>query len=268
METKYPLLEPHARLDLPPGSVALAVMAKTPQRGAVKTRLVPPLDLGEAALLNTCFLRDVTDCIATVLSEKIHGYVAYTPVGHESAFDGLLPARFRLLPQRGADLGERLLHVTEDFLAAGYEAICLVNSDSPTLPSELLRRAIGALTSEGDRVVLGKAIDGGYYIIGVRKVHPRLFEDITWSSTAVFDQTMERARELGLDVEGLPAWYDVDDLESLRWLCEELFAGNGKHNPENLAAHQAPHTRNYLSSLIEKRGRHKLGLEWPMVGAT
>lgn len=57
MQAGYPLLEPGVRLDLPPGNFALAVMAKTPQRGAVKTRLVPPLDLEEAALLNTCFLR-------------------------------------------------------------------------------------------------------------------------------------------------------------------------------------------------------------------
>jgi hypothetical protein len=243
-------------------------MAKAPQRGAVKTRLVPPLDPEEAALLNTCFLRDVSDCIATVTSRTFHGYVAFTPAGQESAFDGLLPSGFGLLPQRGANLGERLLHATEDFLAAGYEAVCLINSDSPTLPRELLRRAVDSLISAEDRVVLGKAVDGGYYIIGAKKAHPRLFEDITWSSAAVFEQTMQRAQELGLDVEILPAWYDVDDLESLRWLCEELFSGNGRHNPENLAAHRAPHTRNYLCSLIEKKGRHNLGLEWPVVGAT
>jgi rSAM/selenodomain-associated transferase 1 len=268
MRALYPVLDATVRLNLPRGSCALAVMAKTPKTGAVKTRLVPPLDAEEAALLNTCFLRDVTECIATLLSESTHGYVAYTPVGQESAFDGLLPTGFGLLPQRGANLGERLLHATEDFLAAGFGAVCLVNSDSPTLPRELLRRAIDALTSAGDRMVLGKAVDGGYYLIGLKKAHHRLFADITWSSAAVFDQTMERARGLGLDIESLPAWYDVDDVESLRWLCEELFAGNGRHNPENLAAHQAPHTRNYLSSLIEKRGRHKLGLEWPAVGAT
>ena len=268
MQSQYTVLEPSMCLDLPRGSCALAVMAKTPRTGAVKTRLVPTLDAEEAALLNTCFLRDVTDCIATLLSESVHGYVAYTPVGHESAFDGLLPARFGLLPQRGANLGERLLHATEDFLAAGYEAVCLVNSDSPTLPAELLRRAIEALASSRDRVVLGKAADGGYYVIGAKKAHPRLFADITWSSALVFHQTMERAREIGLDVAVLPVWYDVDDLESLRWLCEELFAGNGGHNPENLAAYRAPHTRNYLSSLIAKRGGHKLGLEWPAVGAT
>jgi len=267
MRTPYPVLE-RGGLNLIPRSCALAVMAKTPQAGAVKTRLVPPLDAEQAARLNTCFLQDVTGCVATLTSNSVHGYVAYTPAGGESAFDGLLPAGFRLLLQRGANLGERLLHATEDFLAAGYEAVCLINSDSPTLPNELPRRAIDALTSAGDRMVLGKALDGGYYLIGLKKAHRRLFEDITWSSAAVFDQTMERARELGLEVELLPAWYDVDNLESLRWLCEELFAGNGPHNPESLAAHPAPCTRDYLCSLIEKRGRHTLGLEWPAVGVT
>ena len=267
MEAQYPVLEPSMHLNLPPRSCALAVMAKTPRAGAVKTRLVPALDAVEAALLNTCFLQDVTDCIATLTSKSIHGYVAYTPAGQESAFDGLLPAGFRLLPQRGADLGERLLHATEDFLAAGYEAVCLINSDSPTLPSELLRRAIHALSSAGDRLVLGEAVDGGYYLIGLKRAYRQLFSDITWSSSAVFHQTMERARELRLDVELLPLWYDVDDLESLRWLCEELFGPNGRHSPANLTPYYAPHTREYLRSLIEKTGGRGLGVDPPAAGA-
>ncbi len=267
MRAPYPVLDVTQRADLPRGCCAVAVMAKTPRTGAVKTRLVPPLELNEAALLNACFLRDVTECIAALASPTVHGYVAYTPVGGELAFDGLLPDGFRLLPQRGADLGERLLHVTEDFLDAGYDAVCLVNSDSPTLPCELLRRAIEALAPTGDRIVLGKAVDGGYYIIGAKRAHPRLFEDIPWSSPAVFDQTMQRARELGIDVQLLPAWYDVDDLESLRWLCEELFAGKTSQNTEGLIANHALHTRKYLYSLLAKRGLPSLGLEWPALGA-
>ena len=261
MPPQYPVLGPSVDLNLPPGSCALGVMAKTPRAGAVKTRLVPPLDAEEAALLNTCFLQDVTGCIATLTSKSIHGYVAYTPAGQESTFDGLLPAGFRLLPQRGADLGERLLHATEDFLAAGYDAVCLVNSDSPTLPGELLRRAIDALMSAKDRLVLGEAVDGGYYLIGVRRLHRRLFADITWSSSSVFHQTMERARELRLEVQVLPPWYDVDDLESLRWLCDELFGPNGRQVPANLTPYHAPHTRSYLHALIEEGGGRRLGLD-------
>lgn len=267
MEAQYPVLESSVDLNLPPRSCALAVMAKTPKAGAVKTRLVPPLDANEAAELNTCFLRDVTGCIARLASSSIHGYVAYTPAGQESAFDGLLPAGFRLLPQRGADLGERLLHATEDFLAAGYATVCLINSDSPTLPVDLLRRAIDALTSVEDRLVLGEAADGGYYLIGLKKAHRRLFADITWSSSAVFRETMERAKELRLDVELLPAWYDVDDLESLRWLCDELFNANGRRSPANLTPYYAPYTRQYLRSLIEKKGGRGLGVDLPAAGA-
>ena len=266
MRAPYPVLEPGARLELVPGSSALAVMAKTPHAGAVKTRLVPPLDAEEAARLNACFLQDVTDCIGTLTSQSVHGYVAYTPAGQESALDGLLPDGFRLLPQRGAHLGERLLHATEDFLAAGYEAVCLINSDSPTLPGSLLRQAIDALSLTGDRVVLGKAIDGGYYLIGLKKTHHRLFQDISWGSAAVFEQTRERASQLRLDIQVLPAWYDVDDPESLRRLRDELFLGDGGHNPGNLAAYHAPHTRKFLRSLIEQRGL-SLGLGPPPVGA-
>lgn len=254
-------------LNLQHGSCALAVMAKTPQAGAVKTRLVPPLDAEEAARLNTCFLQDVTGCIATLTSKSVHGYVAYTPPGEESAFDGLLPGGFRLLPQRGADLGQRLLNATEDFLAAGYEAVCLINSDSPTLPSELLRRAIDTLASAQDRVVLGEALDGGYYLIGSKRVHRRLFADITWSSSVVFQETMERARELRLDLQLLPPWYDVDDLESLRWLSDELFGPKGRRTPANLTPYYAPHTRAYLRSLIDKRGARRLGLDLSPAGA-
>ena len=246
-------------MDLVPGSCALAVMAKMPQAGAVKTRLVPPLNAEEAALLNACFLQDVTGCIATLTSTSIHGYVAYTPAGQETALGGLLPPGFGLLPQRGAHLGERLLHATEDFLAAGYEAVCLINSDSPTLPSSLLQQAIDALAPRGDRIVLGKAVDGGYYLIGVKKAHPGLFRDITWSSAAVFEQTLERASELRLDVQLLPAWYDVDDLESLRRLRDELFVGNSGYDLENLTPYHAPHTRSFLRSLIGKTGGNGLG---------
>ena len=71
--------------------------------------------------------------------------------------------------------------------------------------------------------MLGPAEDGGYYLIGLKRAHARLFEEIAWSTPAVFAQTVERAREIGLDPAVLPGWYDVDDLESLRRLDAELF---------------------------------------------
>jgi rSAM/selenodomain-associated transferase 1 len=222
---RFVVLEPG--LAPPPlaGSCAIGIMAKVPQSGRVKTRLVPPLTPDEASALSGCFVRDVGASIAAAARSHpaIHGVAVYLPRGEEDALAGMLPDDFWLLPQRGGDLGERLLHAIEDLLAAGFASACLVNSDSPTLPERLLREAACALERPGDRVVLGPAADGGYYLVGLSRPHPRLFEEIAWSTPAVFGQTLERAREVGLEVHLLPEWYDVDDGESLRVLCRELF---------------------------------------------
>jgi uncharacterized protein len=229
---------------------AFAVMTKAPQVGAVKTRLVPPLSQNQAVVLNTCFLRDTGLVIAQAcIPGEIDGFAAYTPVGTETAFDGLLPPDFRLLPQRGADLGERLFHAAEDFFTAGYRAVCLINSDSPTLPAALIQKAVELLRPSGDRVVLGPAEDGGYYLIGLKRAHQHLFEDIVWSTETVLASTLERAHEIGLEAMLLPAWYDVDDAASLRRLCQELFSNNAESGSQ--PGYAAPHTREYLSHLIK-----------------
>ena len=210
----------------PPGSCAMGIMAKAPASGRVKTRLVPPLTPDEAAALGGCFLRDVAAAVeaAAAAHPAIHGVAVYHPAGEEGRLDGLVPPGFALLLQRGGDLGERLFHAAEDLLAAGFHAACLLNSDSPTLPAALLREAALALEAPGDRVVLGPAADGGYYLVGLKRPHRRLFEEIAWSTSTVLAETLARARERSLEVHLLPEWYDVDDLASLRRLREELGA--------------------------------------------
>jgi hypothetical protein len=105
------------------------------------------------------------------------------------------------------------------------------------------------LRAPGDRVVLGPAIDGGYYLIGLKQPHERLFEDIAWSTERVFRQTVERARSLGLPVVTLPTWYDVDDRVSLGWLGQELIARQPP--PEfSPSGYRAPHTGAYLRQLL------------------
>lgn len=217
------------------GACAIGIMAKVPRSGRVKTRLVPPLTHDQASALSGCFLQDVAAAVAAAAAgghqPRIQGVAAYLPLGEEQGFDDLLPGDFLLLPQRGAHLGERLFHATLDLLAAGFHSACLVNSDSPTLPPSLLRMAAAALDAPGDRVVLGPATDGGYYLVGLKRAHHRLFEDISWSTTSVLAQTLERARELSLEAQLLPEWYDVDDVRSLRILCRELFGRSATHSP-------------------------------------
>ena len=235
-------------------------MAKAPIAGAVKTRLVPPLTPAEAAALHTCFLRDMATNIAAVTAEhRAEGFVVYTPHGAKAAFDGILPERFEFLAQRGESLGARLCNATDDLLKEGYSSVCLINSDSPTLPGSMLDRVIEALASDGDRVVLGAADDGGYYLIGLKQAHRNLFERIAWSTADVLAHTLERAAEIGLEVEMLPRWYDVDDAETLNRLCEELFAIEGRNG-----AYSAPHTRAFLAALIEKEGTQRV---WPKLSS-
>ena len=105
--------------------------------------------------------------------------------------------------------------------ANGFGAVCLVNSDSPTLPTACLIRAARALLVPGDRIVLGPTDDGGYYLLGMKQPHPRLFADIAWSTNNVAAVTQARAAALGLDVVTLPPWYDVDDAAAL----DRLVAG-------------------------------------------
>jgi glycosyltransferase A (GT-A) superfamily protein (DUF2064 family) len=94
-------------------------------------------------------------------------------------------------------------------------------------------------------MVLGGSDDGGYYLIGVKRLHQRLFEQIDWSTERVFAQTLERAREIGLEAELLPTWYDVDDGATLERLRRELLAASSTSS----AGYDARHTRTYLESL-------------------
>jgi uncharacterized protein len=267
METAYRVLDPSTPTALGVGHCALAVMTKSPRAGAVKTRLVPPLSFDEAAALSICFLRDTAENIVGVASSgAAEGVAVYTPVGSESAFDGLLHAGFNLVAQRGESFGERLFHATEDLLALGYQSLCLIDSDSPTLPCGFLIDAVRWLAQPGDRMVLGPSDDGGYYLIGLKRAHARLFEDITWSTDQVLRQTIERARELGLEISMLPAWYDVDDGATLSRLCEELFRpGHRDARRDGLNGYEASHTRAFLARLIEAEGRERI---WPEGGAS
>jgi len=228
-------------------------MAKAPLAGEVKTRLTPPLTPAEAAALNVCFLRDMATNIQSVSQTfAASGLVVYTPAGSESAFDGVLPDGFALLAQRGPSLGERLCNATEDLLKEGHSAVCLINSDSPTLPRSILIRAIESLSLEGDRVVLGAADDGGYYLIGLKQVHRNLFDGIVWSTSDVLARTQQRATEIDLRVELLPPWYDVDDADTLNRLCEELFCAQSN------GAYPAPHTRAFLETIIKAEGMQRI----------
>jgi uncharacterized protein len=233
---------------------AVAIMAKASVAGTVKTRLVPPLTYEEAAELNTCCLTDVAANIATAAARApIQGFAAYHPLGSERFFDDVLPGGFKLLPPKEPTIGRSLFHAAHDLLIAGYGSVCLVNADSPTLPTEVLVDAVRRLHEPGDRVVLGPAADGGYYLIGLKQFHRRLFEEIDWSTDRVFQQTLRRASEIGLAAASLPEWYDIDDTETLAVFADELRIKRATASPYS-NGYRAPATTAFLKKLAAKHG--------------
>ena len=178
-------------------------MAKAPRPGRVKTRLVPPLTHQAAGALSANFLSDITANIRQAAqTAPIEGYVAYAPAGFESLFDGILAPGTGLvladgsieLPPLVQGFGRSLLHAARALFERGHPSVCLLNSDSPTLPTAVLAQAALALSAPGERAVLGPAEDGGYYLLGMTAPYAHLFEDIAWSTERVADETRARAR--------------------------------------------------------------------------
>ncbi len=252
MRAKHRILSPNEHESTADGLCALAIMTKAPRAGGVKTRLKPPLTAEEAAALNICFLRDTAGAILRA-GACARGIGCYTPFDAAASYHEIFPSDFQLLPQRGSDLGERLIFAVEDLLAVGFSAVCLIGSDSPTVPASAFAEAVKILSLPNDRVVIGPSDDGGYYLIGLKKIQRRMFEEINWSTGSVFEQTVRKARELGLPVHLLPPGYDVDDKVTLGRLCQDLLGPN--EGGKEIAAIA---TKNFLREIIKREGRERI----------
>jgi uncharacterized protein len=229
-------------------AAAVGIICKAPQPGRSKTRLASAIGEVAASELSACFLRDVAasiEAVPEVLGRR--GYGVYAPAGAEGIMRQLLPPGFGLLLQAGDDLREVLLGATRALLAAGHDCVLLVNGDSPTLPTRLLVQAVESLRAPGDRMVLGPASDGGYYLIGLKHPHPHLFAEIAWGTETVARTTCDRAAEIGLATTLLPEWYDVDDIQTLRWLQEELAGRSARFRAGGFASA----TRAFLTAAPE-----------------
>jgi rSAM/selenodomain-associated transferase 1 len=229
-------------------TAAIGLICKAPLPGRTKTRLAASIGVRTAADLSACFLRDLAATIEGIPeSVDCRGYAVFAPPEGELTLRELLPPGFGFLLQAGRDLGEVLLGATQALLGAGHDGVLLVNGDSPTLPPRLLLQAIQNLRAPGKRVVLGPASDGGYYLIGLKHPHERLFAEISWGTASVFTDTCARAQEIGLPVTPLPEWYDIDDEETLRWLCEELEGRSDRF----VCGGRAPFTAAYLAAMLD-----------------
>jgi len=207
----------------------LRLFAKEPHPGRVKTRLAPWLGAVQAASLYEAFVRDVVwrHPAATI-------YHAPDPAGPILADLGC-----ELRGQRSGDLGDRLAAA---FAAELDGPVVIIGCDSPDLPADRIEAAFGLL-AERD-VVIGPAVDGGYYLIGARVAPNPLLESIPWGTAGVLDKTIAAAHGAGLSLAVLEPWYDVDrpaDVRFLRSHLELLWRARGED--------RCPRTRAHLESI-------------------
>ncbi len=192
----------------------LLVFVKSPVPGRVKTRLAGAIGSEAAALHYRLMGRTVVEMAR---SGPWRTVVHFTPSGAEETIRRWLGSHgldFR--PQHEGDLGARMHHALVDtFRDPGSTGpICLVGTDTPALGVTRIEEAFHRL-EEGVEVVLGPSLDGGYYLVGLREPRPELFAEMRWSTPTVLDETLARARRLGIVPHLLPPLNDIDRVEDL-----------------------------------------------------
>lgn len=186
---------------------ALAVFARAPVRGAVKRRLAGEVGAATAADVYRRIGRQVIDAVA---GSGYQTTVWFTPATERRLVQDWLgdAGRLDFRPQSSGPLGTRLRHTFARHFAQGGGPIIVIGTDCPGIDRRLILDAFGNLATRD--VVLGPALDGGYYLVGLKRPRPELFRGISWSTPAVLAQTRARARALGLAVGLLQPLRDVD----------------------------------------------------------
>lgn len=223
---------------------ALTLYARRPCRGFVKTRLAPLLGVDGALELHRAMLLDGLALLRRTCGGSIAPVVALGDPGGsltgeidpelEAALSGLF-----LLPQRGDDLGERLQATFRSLFARGFRIVVIFGSDSPTLPPDRLSQAFARLEA-GTDVVIGPAEDGGYYLIGARRLPTGIFTNIPWGGAGVMRATRAALRRSGAAWSLLDSWYDVDRPDDLDRVRLDLAGPSGS---------AAPRTARFCASL-------------------
>lgn len=191
----------------------LIIFARYPEAGKVKTRLMPAVG-AEAAAAIYRQMAELTLAQARALVDvrPVSIQVWFTG-GHADALPQWLGEDLTYQPQPEGDLGDRLSQAFCTAFDQGHTAVIAIGTDCPSLSTTLLNQGFEALQHHD--LVLGPATDGGYYLIGLQRSRPELFQDIAWSTAGVLQQTKTIAAKLGLTHFHLPTLTDVDNPEDL-----------------------------------------------------
>ena len=191
----------------------LILFTRYPEPGKTKTRLIPLLGAEGAATLQ----RQMTEQKLAEVNQLLTFYPLSVEVhfagGNEQLMQEWLGLNWVYRRQSEGDIGDRMASAFQASFAAGMNTVVLIGTDCPELNAPLLAEAFQLLRQHN--LVLGPALDGGYYLIGLRGLIPELFTGIPWSTAEVLQQTLSVAQRLGLAVAKLPLLSDIDRPEDL-----------------------------------------------------
>lgn len=188
---------------------SLIIFVRKPEAGKVKTRLASQVGNEKALEVYIKLLQHTQQICHNVNADK---YLFGTELEDDVSWDGFFQAR-----QRGDDLGNRMMNAFNYLFEKNYEKVVIIGSDCPLLTAEIIEEAFNKL-DETD-IVIGPAEDGGYYLLGMKKLVPALFRNIQWSSATVFSDTIRILQSLSLTYFLLPELSDIDTEED--WLKYE-----------------------------------------------
>ncbi|MBI4547418.1 MAG: TIGR04283 family arsenosugar biosynthesis glycosyltransferase [Ignavibacteriae bacterium] len=197
----------------PPPSTSLIVFARYPHPGKVKTRLARTIGKTQAAeLYKACVEHIFNEC--NKLPDCAQKILFYADESDVSAIERWAPRSFRCLPQSGDALGERMSSAFSYVFNNGSKRAIIIGTDVPDITANVLDQAINSLDNAD--VVIGPSNDGGYYLLGMNRFHPELFDDIPWSTNVVFERTMAVVHRLGLRAKSLLKLMDIDTEADIR----------------------------------------------------
>lgn len=189
----------------------LIVFARYPRPGEVKTRLGASIGHEAAAAAYRSMAAHAFAVAEEVAMGGVTVYLSYAPGAGEDEVRSWVGREFHFLVQEGEDLGGRMYHAFRHLFSSQSGPAVIIGTDVPALTAEIVQTAFAHLQTHD--LVIGPSRDGGYYLLGMRSLHPRLFLEINWGSPTVLQKTMERAAELGLRSVHLEALDDIDTSE-------------------------------------------------------
>lgn len=187
---------------------AIIIFVKNPVPGKVKTRLAAAIGNNRALQVYLELTAHTLKAVENVLADK---YIYFSEEIDDSiAYNALA---FRKAVQSGIDLGEKMKNAFSDVLNSVHQKVIVIGTDCPGISPEILQRAFNQLTNTD--IVIGPASDGGYYLLGMKALHPQLFDNIEWSTSAVLQATIDRCIQTNLRYQLLEELSDIDEEKDL-----------------------------------------------------